>query len=111
LIGFDRETTSIRALQRLGLKLGRDNFALRTNSHLAQLAAIRAGFGIGMCQTAIARRDLNLIHLMPKDFSFNLEVWVVMHEDLRASRPMRAVFDHLVAALSDYARIKSRYRR
>ena len=111
LIGFDRETTSIHALQRLGLKLGRDNFALRTNSHLAQLAAIRAGFGIGMCQTAIARRDLNLIHLMSKDFSFNLEVWVVMHEDLRASRPMRAVFDHLVAALSDYARIKSRYRR
>jgi DNA-binding transcriptional LysR family regulator len=110
LIGFDRETTSIRALQRLGLKLTRENFAFRTDSHVAQLGAIRAGFGIGMCQTAVARRDPNLVHLVPEEFSFDLEVWIVMHEGLRASRPMRAVFDHLAAALSDYARIKSRYR-
>jgi len=56
LIGFDQETVSIRALRRLGLKLRRDDFAFRTDSHIAQLAAIRAGFGIGIAQTAIARR-------------------------------------------------------
>jgi DNA-binding transcriptional LysR family regulator len=111
LIGFDRETTSIRALQRLGLKLGREDFSFRTDSHLAQLRAIRSGFGIGMCQTAIARRDPNLIHLMPEQFAFNLEIWVVMHEDLRASRPIKAVFDHLAVALSDYARSSPRQGR
>jgi DNA-binding transcriptional LysR family regulator len=109
LIGFDRETTSIRALQRLGLKLRRDDFAFRTDSHLAQLAAIRAGFGIGLCQTAIARRDSSLVHLMPKEFAFDLEVWIAMHEDLRASRPMRAIFDHLGTALSDYVGAKRRF--
>jgi Transcriptional regulator len=104
LIGFDRETASIRALQRLGMNLRREDLAFRTDSHLAQLAAIRAGFGIGICQTAIARRDANLVHLLPKDFAFNLEVWIAMHKDLRASRPMRAIFDHLAAALSGYVR-------
>jgi DNA-binding transcriptional LysR family regulator len=111
LIGFDRETTSIRALQRLGLKLSRKDFSLRTDSHLVQLAAIRSGFGIGMCQTAIARRDPNLIHLMPKQFAFDLEVWLVMHEGLRVSRPIKAVFDHLAVALSDYARSSPRQPR
>src|SRR5262249_13768118 len=85
LIGFDRETASIRALQRLGMNFKREDFAFRTDSHIAQLAAIRAGFGIGMCQTVIARRDWNLIHLLPDDFAFDLEVWIAMHEDLRAS--------------------------
>jgi DNA-binding transcriptional LysR family regulator len=106
LIGFDRETTSIRALQRLGMTLKREDFAFRTDSHLAQLAAIRAGYGIGICQTAIARRGSNLVHLLPNHFGFKLEVWLAMHEDLRASRPMRDVFDHLAAALSGYAHAK-----
>jgi DNA-binding transcriptional LysR family regulator len=111
LIGFDRETASIRALQRLGLKLTRDDFTFRTDSHLAQLAAIRAGFGIGICQTAIAQRNINLIHLMPKDLAIDLEVWIAMHEDLRASPPMRAIFDHLASALARYVRAKGRPRR
>jgi DNA-binding transcriptional LysR family regulator len=104
LIGFDRETASIRALQRLGMNLRREDLAFRTDSHLAQLAAIRAGFGIGICQTAVARRDENLVHLLAKDFAFDLEVWIAMHKDLRASRPMRAIFDHLAAALPGYMR-------
>jgi DNA-binding transcriptional LysR family regulator len=111
LIGFDRETASIRALQRLGMSLRRDDFAFRTDSHLAQLAAIRAGFGIGICQTAIARRDSDLIGLLAKEFSLRLEVWIAMHQDLRASRPMRAIFDHLAAALAGYVRAEGRRRR
>jgi DNA-binding transcriptional LysR family regulator len=111
LIGFDRETTSIRALQRLGLKLRRDDFSFRTDSHLAQLAAIRAGFGIGICQTAIARRDSNLVRVLPNDFAFDLEVWIAMHEGLRATNPMRTVFDHLAVALSDYVQAKGQRQR
>ena len=103
LIGFDRETAAVRALRRAGLKLGREDFALRCDSHLAQLAAIRAGFGIGICQTIIARGDRDLVHLFPNEFAPSLEVWIAMHEDLRASPPLRAVFDHLATALSRYA--------
>jgi DNA-binding transcriptional LysR family regulator len=111
LIGFDRETASIRALRRLGLKLRREDFALRTDSHLVQLAAIRAGFGIGVCQTAIARRDCDIVPILPSDFAYDLEVRIAMHGDLRASRLMRAVFSHLAAGLSAYARTKEPRRR
>jgi hypothetical protein len=33
---------------------------------------------------------------------FDLETWVVMHEDLKASRRMRLMFDCLVEALGAY---------
>ena len=45
LIGFDRETAAIRVLRERGVAVHRGLFALRADSDLAQLAAIRAGFG------------------------------------------------------------------
>ncbi|MGN1285259.1 MAG: LysR substrate-binding domain-containing protein, partial [Bradyrhizobium sp.] len=99
LVGFDHETPAVRALYRLGLQLRRDDFALRSDNTLLQLAAIRAGFGIGLCQRAVVREDNQLMHLLPKEFSPSLDVWVTMHQDLRKSPPMRSMFDHLVEAL------------
>jgi hypothetical protein len=32
-----------------------------------------------------------------------MEVWLVMHRDLRSSRRIRRTFDHLVAELAGYA--------
>jgi len=100
-IGFDRESSIPRAEEILGLPLSREFFAFRSDSDLAQLAAIRAGFGIGGCQIGLARRDPNLVQLF-HDLGFKLETWVVMHEDLKSSRRMRLMFDHLVAELTDY---------
>jgi DNA-binding transcriptional LysR family regulator len=102
LIGYDQETPAVRSLQAQGLRLTRDMFALRTDNDLARLAAIRAGYGIGVCQVPIGQREADLIRLLPRHFAFNLEIWLVMHENLRASPRMRAVFDHLASALSTY---------
>ncbi|NEU95688.1 LysR family transcriptional regulator [Bradyrhizobium uaiense] len=99
LVGFDHETAAVRALYRLGLQLRRDDFTLRSDNTLLQLAAIRAGFGIGICQRAVVREDTQIMHLLPKEFSPSLDVWVTMHQDLRKSPPMRSMFDHLVEAL------------
>lgn len=41
--------------------------------------------------------------VLPK-VGFDLPVWVVTHEDLRSSRRVSIVFEHLVAALGAYAR-------
>ncbi len=102
LIGFDRETPALRAY-RGRLPFWREDFALRTDNDLAQLAAIRAGFGIGICQCPIARRDRELVHLLPDAFALELDTWLVMHEDLRASRRVRLLYDHLAQALGVYA--------
>ncbi|WP_244442484.1 LysR family transcriptional regulator [Azospirillum lipoferum] len=102
LIGFDRETPDIRAMiQRVpGLTLPR--FALRTDSHLAQLAAIEAGFGIGICQVPLARRNPDLVRLLAGRFELPMGVWIAMHEDLRSTPRCRAVFDGLAAGLVDH---------
>jgi DNA-binding transcriptional LysR family regulator len=102
LIGFDRETASIRSLRALGLTLTRDQLAFRSDSDLAQLAAIRAGFGVGVCQVGIARRDPELRPVLPGAFRFELPVWLAMHGDLRASRRIRLLFDHLAEGLLAY---------
>lgn len=103
LIGFDRPTPFIRSAGRAlpGL-LEREAFALRSDSDLAQLALLRAGAGIGICQVALARRDPALQRLLAGQFSLPLETWVTMHEDLRHSPRCRVTFDALVEGLTRY---------
>jgi DNA-binding transcriptional LysR family regulator len=97
LVGFDVETPAIRALAARFPTLGRAAFALRIDNDFAQLAAIRAGFGIGFCQTVVAGPDL--VRVLPTEFALELETWVAMHEDQRGSARCRAVFDHLAEEL------------
>jgi len=101
-VGFDRDASVPKSVAALGLPPARQFFAFRSDSDLAQLAAMRAGFGIGGCMFGIAGRDPNLVHVLPS-MRFSMEMWVVMHEDLKASRRMRAMFDHLVEGLTAYA--------
>jgi DNA-binding transcriptional LysR family regulator len=101
-IGFDRNIETLSAFQSLALPLSREMFAFRSDSDLAQLAAIRAGFGVGACQTGIARRDPDLRPVLTDVFRFDLEVWVAMHEDLKASLRMRLMFDALADGLKTY---------
>lgn len=106
LIGFDRETAFVRAfLARLGRPqaLSRGAFALRTDSDLAQLAAIRSAAGIGICQVPIARRDPELVRVLPRALNMKLETWLVMHEDLRHTPRCAVTFAALAEGLKRHA--------
>jgi DNA-binding transcriptional LysR family regulator len=103
-IGFDRDPLMRRALSERQLHFDRGDFALRTDSDLAQLAFLRAGYGVGGCQAPIARRDPDLVPVLEDAFRYELEVWVAMHEDLKSSRRMRLMFDWLVDGLGEYVR-------
>lgn len=80
----------------------RELFAFRCDSDIGQYAALRAGFGIGVCQNALGKRD-RLVPLLPDDVRFELGMWVVMHKDVKAVRRTRLMFDHLVTELQAYA--------
>lgn len=102
LIGFDRSPLFARAVGRVDAGVSRDELALRCDSDLAQLAALRAGFGIGACQVGVARRDPDLLPVLPGELALRLDMWLVMHQDLRSSRRVTLLFDHLAAALAEY---------
>jgi|SRR5450432_2763333 len=102
LVGKDRDPSFYAALASVGVSLRPKDFALRTDSDPAYLAAIRAGVGIGMCQAPLAVGPPRLRRLLPK-VAIELPIWVVAHEDLRASRRVAIVFEYLVASLTAYA--------
>ena len=56
LIGFDRETPAIRAMRSRVPGAEDLRFAFRADSDIAQWRAIKAGFGIGICQVGLAGR-------------------------------------------------------
>jgi DNA-binding transcriptional LysR family regulator len=104
LIGYDRDQAYARLLERMGVPSTRNMFAFRSDSELAQLAALSAGFGIGASQLGIARRDKNLVPVLHSEFIFPMEVWLAMHRDLRSSRRIRLMFNQLATQLSAYAK-------
>ncbi|WP_298770513.1 LysR family transcriptional regulator [uncultured Novosphingobium sp.] len=99
LIGVDRNSSLSRAITGALPGIEHGDFALRADNTVVHLAAIRAGFGIGICQTRIAARDSALVQVLPDAFVFGLPLWIVMHEDLRSSARCRTVFNILAADL------------
>jgi DNA-binding transcriptional LysR family regulator len=100
LIGFDK-VPSMSRLPEAPIAVTREIFAFRCDNDLGQYAALKAGFGIGFCQTAIGRRD-GLLPVLRDVIGFELGLWLVMHKDLKASRRVRLLFDHLARALAAY---------
>jgi DNA-binding transcriptional LysR family regulator len=100
LIGFDRDMHVLRTTGGAAAKLQAKDFSFRTDSIGAQMALLRAGLGITACQVGVARRDR---HLVPVPGPvFEREVWLAMHPDLRRTRRIRLLFDHLVDGLTRY---------
>ena len=107
VIGFDRDSRTFRGAGDFAKRLTREDFGFRCDNDLAQLAALRAGAGIGGCQENIARRTPELVAVLPNAIQYALEVWLVMHEGLKATRRVRLLFDHLAAGLTDYVKGRS----
>jgi DNA-binding transcriptional LysR family regulator len=105
LIGFDLDDRWFRSVGgSFAAQANRDDFDFRSDSDLAQLAALRAGLGIGGAQVRIAMRTPTLIPVLGDTLRFEMEVWLAMHENLKATRRVRLLFDHLAAGLLEYCR-------
>jgi DNA-binding transcriptional LysR family regulator len=63
------------------------------------LAALCAGVGIGGCQHLVALSRPELVPLLAKEMQFSLEVWLAMHENLKSTRRVRLLFEHLAEGL------------
>jgi DNA-binding transcriptional LysR family regulator len=105
IIGFDRDDSSARAVG-FDMDSLRRAMAFRCDSDLAKLAALRAGFGLGVCQKPLAARNQDLIPVLSDQLNFNLDMWLAMHEDQRRSRRIKLVFDFLVTELQRYVEFR-----
>lgn len=104
LIGLEHDDAVLKAMRAAGSPLADARTIFRSDNHLAHLAAIRAGVGYGLCQVPLAAGDNALVRLFPNEVRFDLETWVVTHEDLRAIPRIRAVMDALSDGLRNYIR-------
>jgi len=102
IIGYDTNRFAIDRMRAQGVEVDRSAFVYRTDSDCAQAAALLAGFGIGGAQVPFAERFPELKPVMHGIIEFDLPTWLVMHEDLKASRRVRLLFDHLVEELKAY---------
>ncbi|CAM3760012.1 HTH-type transcriptional regulator CysL [Vibrio aerogenes CECT 7868] len=102
-IGYDQPTAFIRNTLKQFPQLEVPEFHLKTDSNVAQLAMIRAGAGIGICQTPLARQS-RLVAILPEHFSMHMEAWITMHENLRQNQICRVVFDALAEGVGAYCR-------
>nr|WP_028751636.1 LysR family transcriptional regulator [Rhizobium leucaenae] len=104
LIGFDRQTAYIRTMLKRYPLLDGISFAFKSDHSIALHNALCAGIGISFHQVPLAKRDENLVRLLP-EIELSLDTWVAMHENLKTSPRCRVTFDALVAGLLDYTKI------
>jgi DNA-binding transcriptional LysR family regulator len=100
LIGFDRDDYWLAAVARMGLRP--EHFRFRSDSILVQIEAARAGVGIAALHVNLARRHPDLVPVLPGLALPDLEVWLVVHQDLRGDPAVRAVLAALEHTLREY---------
>ena len=69
------------------------NYVYFTNSPAAQMAAVEAGFGIGLLSHRWVSMRGGLVHVLPEFAPAQIELWLVSHEELRYSARIKAVSD------------------
>jgi DNA-binding transcriptional LysR family regulator len=98
-VAFDEVYVYTGAGSWLEQSLGPAQVVYRANTLVAQLAAIRAGFGIGAQSCFIAQRIPELVRVLPET-EVRFEIWLVTHPGLRRSARIRAAYDFLVERLT-----------
>lgn len=101
LIGPDRNLAEIELLQQQGFDCASERTLIRTDDHLAQLAALRAGLGIGVCSSQLAQR-YGLVRVLPQQVGFDVDVWVAMHQDMRRVPRVAVVFEAVGSGLAEF---------
>lgn len=98
LIGDDTSDRILNGMRAMGLMAQRSDFIYRTDSILAQIAAIHAGIGIGSALT-LTFDGTSARRLLRRDIDIRYDVHVVAHGDVHRSRRIRLAFDAIAAGL------------
>lgn len=98
-VGFADNAQLLRGLHAWGVPVAEDRFRLRTANHLVQWRMVCAGFGVGVMADDVGDAEPLVRRAAPWLEPFIYDMWLVAHRELRSSRRIRIVFDHLAAQL------------
>jgi DNA-binding transcriptional LysR family regulator len=107
LIGYDPRGPFAQAGKALDPRLVPTCFAAGTDCLSAQVVLARFGFGIACLQVGFTKRYPELIRVFPEMPMPFADVWLVTHEDLRASGHVRAGFEWVEQVLLDYGKLNA----
>lgn len=99
IVGYDANDDIIREMRNMGIPATRDWFAVRCDNQSAYWKLVRAGCGLGFCQSDVALNTQG-IEEVPVDFPLPLlPVWLTAHEALRHTPRISRVWELLEEAL------------
>lgn len=99
-ISYDETIFNNTALKRLESVFGADRIRQRYTSNSGIISALRQGLGVGAVGCYFADREPALERVMPENFNYSFNAWVVTHADLFKSARIKAVYDFLVETLA-----------
>ncbi|MEM8651804.1 MAG: LysR family transcriptional regulator [Pseudomonadota bacterium] len=83
-----------------GLELTRANFRFTSSSQFVALQLVLGGLGIAILPEKTAEKIPDLVPVVNDIDVFKLPTWLVTHSELKTTRRIRLVFDHLSDALT-----------
>jgi len=98
VISFDDDLNQIPPARWLAERAAGARVVMRTNSILSAAEAARAGWGLAALPSFFERQTSGLVRAYP-ELVTPVDVWLVVHPDLQHTGRVRAVLDHLSAAM------------
>lgn len=100
ILAFDRTDMMIDGLRALGLALTPKNFPIVTANHLVQWALCLESAGICIVMDEVGDREPRVRRVLEDFPPLPVPLWLTSHRELRTSRRIRVVFDHLAEELA-----------
>ena len=99
LVGFAERLSGVVQAVWLREIAGNAASAFRSNNLLAQFAAVRAGIGIGVLSRYMAEADPLLARVLPGIAVPELDIWLVVHDDVKRNPRIRLLYDFLAETI------------
>ncbi|MEP4039189.1 MULTISPECIES: LysR family transcriptional regulator [unclassified Pseudophaeobacter] len=99
LVGYDSNELILNTMQAMGWQVDRSAFAMRCDNQATYWQLVRAGCGIGFCQSDVARADDTVTELDLGVEIPPLPVWLTTHSAMRETPRIRRVWSLLAKAL------------
>lgn len=84
-------------------KVPSEAITFRITEPAANLEALKAGLGIGFCNTHFAKENQDLVEVMPARPEWAAPLWIVTHVDLHRTLKVQSFLAHLKRAATDWA--------